>query len=159
MPDTTTPGQPRTAGGWNAADEPWRWLISVFGSALVGVDRIDALGLHRLALFSVGGIADAVADRLIDGRARIPAGGADPVPITEKEMRALVTSAPARWQLIHRVPRRDTGTRLVVDSLVVRVDESRVDLITPAPESEGYQRSAVDARYLSEYLRGLFQLR
>lgn len=142
------------------ADEPWRWLISVFGNELVGVDRIDALGLHRLSLFSVGGIAETVADRLIDGRARIPAGAADPVPISAKEMRALAKSAPTRWQLIHRVPRRDSGTRLVVDSLVVRVDESRVDLVTPAPEeSEGYQRSAVDARYLSEYLRGLFKLR
>ncbi len=141
------------------ADEPWRWLISVFGSSLVGVDRIDALGLHRLSLFSVGGIAEVVAERLIDGRAKIPAGGADPVAITEKQMRTLAESAPARWQLIHRVPRRDTGTRLVVDSLVVRVDETRVDLITPAPESEGYLRSAVDVGYLSDYLRGLFKLR
>jgi hypothetical protein len=141
------------------ADAPWRWLISLFGASVVGVDRIDALGLHRLSLYSVGGIADVVADRLIAGRARIPADETAAVPITDARLRRVAAAAPARWQLIHRVPRRDSGTRLVVESMVLRTGEARVDLVTRIPEGEGYQRMAVDAASLRAYLRGLFTLR
>jgi hypothetical protein len=141
------------------ADAPWRWLISLFGASVVGVDRIDALGLHRLSLHSVGGIADVVADRLIAGKARIPADETAAVPITDAQLRRVAAAAPARWQLIHRVPRRDSGTRLVVESMVLRTGETRVDLVTRIPEGEGYQRMAVDAGSLRDYLRGLFTLR
>jgi len=141
------------------ADAPWRWLISLFGNGVVGIDRIDALGLHRLSMYSVGGIADVVADRLIDGRARIPDGGDQPVALTDADLRRVAEAAPTRWQLIHRVPRRETGTRLVVESLVLRTSETRVDLVTRTPEGDGYQRLAVDAESLREYLRGLFLLR
>ena len=138
------------------AEAPWRWLVSLFAHGLVGVDRIDALGLHRLSLYSRKGVADQVAQRMIDGRARIVAGTADPVPIDEQQVRVLATTAQARWQLVHRVPRRDTGTMMVVDSLVVRTDEARVDLITPAPDSSGYERRTTDEAHLSDYLTGLF---
>lgn len=141
------------------ADAPWRWLISLFGHGVVGIDRIDALGLHRLSLYSVGGIAEAAAARMIDGKAKIPEGGDQPAPITEAALRRLVNDAPARWQLIHRVPRRETGTRLVVESLVVRTGDTTVELVTTAPRGRGYQRVAVDAESLREYLKGLFQLR
>ncbi len=141
------------------ADAPWRWLISLFGSSVVGVDRIDALGLHRLSLHSVGGIADVVADRLIEGKARIPADETAPVPITDAQLRRAAKAAPTRWQLIHRVPRRESGTRLVVESMVLRSGETRVDLVTRTPNGKGYQRMAVDAASLREYLRGLFALR
>jgi hypothetical protein len=123
------------------------------------LDRIDALGLHRLSLYSVGGIADVVADRLIAGKARIPADETAAVPITDAQLRRVAAAAPARWQLIHRVPRRDSGTRLVVESMVLRTGETRVDLVTRTPEGEGYQRMAVDAGSLRDYLRGLFTLR
>lgn len=141
------------------ADAPWRWLISLFGNQVVGVDRIDALGLHRISLFSVGGVADAVVERMLSGRARIPDGAAEPIPISDAELRRVAELAPERWQLIHRVPRRETGTRLVVDSMVLRTGEARVDLVTHRPEGEGYQRVAVDAETLRDYLRGLFTLR
>ena len=55
--------------------------------------------------------------------------------------------------------RRETGTRLVVESMVLRTGESRVDLITRTPQDDGNQRVAVDAGALREYLRGLFLLR
>jgi hypothetical protein len=125
----------------------------------VGGDRIGALGVHRLSMYSVGGIADVAAERLIHGRARIPSGAEEPVPITDAELRRVVGAAPTRWQLIHRVPRRDSDTRLVVESMVVRTAETRVDLVTRAPEDHGYQRVAVDRESLREYLRGLFTLR
>ena len=125
----------------------------------MGIDRIDALGLHRLSMYSVGGIADVAAERLIGGRARIPSGAADPVPISEAELRRVAGAAPARWQLIHRVPRRETDTRLVVESMVMRTGETRVDLVTRSPEDDGYQRVAVDKESLREYLKGLFMLR
>ena len=62
------------------ADAPWRWLISLFDMGVVGIDRIDALGLHRLSLYSVGGIAQAAAERMIDGKAKIPSGGGSASP-------------------------------------------------------------------------------
>jgi hypothetical protein len=141
------------------ADAPWRWLISLFGNGVVGIDRIDALGLHRLSMYSVGGVADVVAERLIDGKARIPEGGEVPVPIAEADLRRVADVAPARWQLIHRVPRRESDTRLVVESMVLRTGESRVDLVTRTPSDDGYQRVAVDAAALRDYLRGLFLIR
>jgi hypothetical protein len=141
------------------ADAPWRWLISLFGNGVVGIDRIDALGLHRLSMYSVGGVAKVTAERLIDGRARIPEGAEVPVPITDADLRRVAMEAPARWQLIHRVPRRETNTRLVVESMVLRTGESRVDLVTRTPEDDGYQRVAVNAETLREYLVGLFMLR
>lgn len=65
--------------------------------------------------------------------------------------------APRRWQLIHHVPRKD-GPSLTVDPLVLRIDDDRVDLITHSPETEGYQRSAVDPETLAQFMRGLFAL-
>ena len=141
------------------ADAPWRWLISLFGMGVVGIDRIDALGLHRLSLYSVGGIAQAAAERMIDGKAKIPSGGDQPAPISEAALRRLAKDAPARWQLIHRVPRRETGTRLVVESKVIRTGDTTVELFTQAPKGRGYQRVAVDAESLRDYLKGLFSLR
>jgi hypothetical protein len=139
------------------ADSDWRWLVSVFGYQVVGVDRIDALGLHRLSLVSVGRVADEVAKRMVDGRVKVPPGADEPVPVTDDEVRRLAESASRRWQLIHRVP-RDGIARLVVDALVVRSAEDRVDLITRPPEGEGYQRMAVDAASLAAFMRGLFAL-
>jgi len=141
------------------ADAPWRWLISLFGNGVVGIDRIDALGLHRLSMYSVGGIADVASERMIEGRARIPSGATNPVPISDAELRRVASGAPARWQLIHRVPRRETDTRLVVESMVLRTGETRVDLVTRSPEDDGYQRVPVDRESLREYLKGLFLLR
>ena len=143
------PGPPNAA---------WRWLVSLFGSQVVGVDRIDALGLHRLSLVSVGRVALEVAERMVDGRAKVPAGPDSPVPIADQEVRRLAEKAPQRWQLIHRVPRAGVP-RLAVDALVVRIDLERVDLVTRAPDSEGYQRSAVDVESLAAFLRGLFSIR
>lgn len=141
------------------ADAPWRWLISLFGNGVVGIDRIDALGLHRLSMYSVGGIADVVTERLIDGRAKIPPGTGQPIPISDAELARVAEAAPARWQLIHRVPRRETGRLLVVESMVLRTGASRVDLVTRTPDDTGYQLVAVDAESLRGYLRGLFLLR
>jgi hypothetical protein len=138
-------------------DAPWRWLISMFGRSVVGIDRIDALGLHRLSLYSTGGVARTVAERLIDGRARVPEGGAAPVPISDAELRRATEQAVTRWQLIHRVP-QPGGSRLVVDALVLRVDEHGVDLITRTPHGVGYQRSPVDVATLQSFLVGLFTL-
>lgn len=144
-------------GHASAANEDWRWLVSVFGRQVLGVDRIDALGLHRLSLVSVGGVADQVARRMADGRARVPAGAQVPTPIPDEEVMALAASAEQRWQLIHRVP-RPGGARLVVDALVLRTAEDRLELVTRAPEADGYQRMVVDARRLRDFMRGLFAL-
>ena len=59
--------------------------------------------------------------------------------------------------MIHRIPRPD-GTRLVVDALVVRLDDSRVDVVTRHPDSPGYQRFAVNHDTLRDFLVGLFRL-
>jgi hypothetical protein len=139
------------------ANEDWRWLVSVFGRHVVGVDQVDALGLHRLSLVSVGGVADTVAKRMADGRAKVPPGGDEPVPISDDEVRELTATAERRWQLIHRVPRAG-GARLVVDALVLRTGEDRLELVTRAPEADGYQRMVVDARRLAAFMRGLFAL-
>lgn len=140
------------------ADEPWRWLVSVFAKGVVGVDRIDALGLHRLALHADRDLAEIVARRLIDGRARIPAGGAEPSLVTDAEVRAATELAPTRWQLIQRILRPD-GTRLVIDAVVLRTGDARVDLITKVPDGDGYQRLAVDHDSLRDFIAGLFSLR
>jgi hypothetical protein len=144
-------------GHTGPADAPWRWLISLFRNRVVGIDRIDALGLHRISLYSVGGIAEVVAERMIDGRAKVPDGAATPVAVSDADVRRLAEAAPTRWQVIHRIPRPD-GTRLVVDALVVRVDDSRVDVVTRSPGETGYQRFAVDHDSLREFLIGLFRL-
>jgi hypothetical protein len=142
-----------------APDEPWRWLISVFANDIAGVDRIDALGLHRLALHATHDLTRIIADRLIDGKARIPDSSGSPVPVTNAEVRRATQRATTRWQVIQRVLRSD-GTRLVVDAVVLRTGESRVDLITRAPDSDdGYQRIAVDHGTLEAFLAGLFALR
>lgn len=139
-------------------DVDWRWLVSLFGDRVVGVDRIDALGLHRLSLVSVGSVADQAAARMAGRHVTVPPGADTPVPIADAEVRRLAERAPERWQLIHRVPRRGKP-RLAVDALVVKVDEERVDLITRAPDVAGYQRLAVDATSLAAFLRGLFSVR
>ena len=139
------------------ADAPWRWLISLFRNRVVGIDRIDALGLHRLSLYSVGGIAKVVVDRMIDGKARVPEGAASPVPITDAQVRALAEGARTRWQVIHRIPQPD-GPRLVVDAPVLRLDDTRVEVVTRHPGEAGYQRFAVDHDTLQEFLVGLFRL-
>lgn len=141
-----------------AADAQWRWMISLFGEHVVGLDRIDALGLHRLSLYSVAGIIEGVADSLIDGHARVPHGHPAPEPISDDEVRALAGSAERRWQLIHRVRGAD-GAGLAVDSLVVRVGDDRVDLVTHDPSGPGYRRIAVDSARLRDFLGGLFGLR
>ena len=135
----------------------WRWLISLFGYQVVGVDRIDALGLHRLSLVSLGHVSGQVAARMCDPRASVPRGAQLPIAVGEEEVRRLAESAPKRWQLIHRVPRRGVPGASV-EALVVRIADDRVDLITRAPEAEGYQRIRVDATSLAEFLRGLFAL-
>jgi hypothetical protein len=139
------------------ADAPWRWLISLFRNKVVGIDRIDALGLHRISLFSVGGIAKVVAERMIDGRARVPDGAGTPVPISDGQVRKITEAASARWQVIHRIPRPD-GTRLVIDALVLRLDDARIEVITRHPDDAGYQRFAVDHESLREFLISLFRL-
>lgn len=139
------------------ADAPWRWLISLFRNRVVGIDRIDPLGLHRLSLYSMGGIAKVVVERMIDGRAKVPEGAAQPVPISDPQVRALAEGARARWQVIHRIPRPD-GTRLVIDALVLRLDDTRVEVVTRGPGDPGYQRFAVDHDTLREFLMGLFRL-
>lgn len=139
------------------ANSDWRWLVSLFGYQVVGVDQIDALGLHRLSLVSVGMVADEVASRMCEGRAKVRSGAEIPVAIADDEVRRLAHDAPRRWQLIHHVPRTD-GRGLTVDALVLRVDDDHVDLITRAPETEGYQRSSVDAQMLAQFVRGLFAL-
>jgi hypothetical protein len=122
-------------------------------------DAVHIRDYVRLSKYSVGGIADVVAERLIDGRAKIPEGGEVPVPISEAELRRVADVAPARWQLIHRVPRRETGTRLVIESMVLRTGDSRVDLVTRTAQDDGYQRVAADTGALREYLWGLFLVR
>jgi hypothetical protein len=138
-------------------DAPWRWLISLFRNRVVGIDRIDALGLHRLSLYSMGGIAKVVVERMIDGRAKVPEGAGQPVPISDPQVRALAEGASARWQVIHRIPRPD-GTRLVIDALVLRLDDTRVEVVTRHPGEPEYQRFAVDHDTLREFLIGLFRL-
>jgi hypothetical protein len=140
------------------ADEPWRWLVSVFAKGVVGVDRIDALGLHRLALHADRDLAEIVSRRLIDGRARIPSGGDRPIGLTALELREATELAATRWQLIQRVL-RPGGTRLVIDALVLRSGEARVDLVTKVPDGDGYQRIAVDHDSLRDFVAGLFALR
>ena len=140
------------------ADEPWRWLISVFPNGVVAVDRIDALGLHRLALHSAQGVAQAVAERLIGGRARIPRGQGAPQPIDDDQVRALTESSSTRWQLIQRVMRED-GTRLVIDALVLRTGPDRVELVTRRPDGTGYQRAPVNERALRSFVTALSQVR
>ncbi|MDH4017912.1 MAG: hypothetical protein OEV20_11280 [Actinomycetota bacterium] len=140
------------------SDEPWRWGISLLPERVAAADRVDALGLHRLALVSAEGLVDIIVERLIDGRADIPRDGAVPVGLTDEAVRTAASQATTSWQLIHRVPRSD-GTQLVVDALVLRTGDTRVDLVTPAPDDPGYQRVAVDAAALGEFLVGLAALR
>ena len=142
------------------ADAPWRWLISLFGNGVVGIDRIDALGLHRLSMYSVGGIADVVAERMIDGKAKIPERrGRSPSRSAMPQLRRVAKAAPARWQLIHRVPRRETDTRLVVESMVLRTGETRVDLVTRTPDDRIPARGRRRRVACASTSRGLFLLR
>ncbi len=138
-------------------DEPWRWLISLFGQDVVGLDRIDPLGIHRLSLHSVPGVARLVAERMLSGPARVRVD-APPTPLTDNEVRELAGRASQRWQLIHRVPRPD-GSRLIVDSLVLRLGETEVVLVTRDPDCAAYRRLAVDEARLADFLRGMFSLR
>ena len=140
------------------ANEPWRWLISIFPGGLVAVDRIDALGLHRLSLLSSKGLADEMADRLLDGGASIPDGLEAPIPVPAATVRDVAAKAAARWQIIYQAPQSD-GTMLTVDSMLLRTGTNRVDLVTRAPDgSEDYQRIAVDDDTLRDYLMQLSQL-
>jgi len=139
-------------------DEPWRWLVATFPNGVVAVDRIDALGLHRLALHSTTGVAQAITTRLIGGRARVPRGQGGSQQITDEEMRALTERASLRWQLIQRVARPD-GTRLEIDAIVVRTGPDRVELITRTPDGAGYQRAVVNERALRGFVTTLAELR
>jgi hypothetical protein len=139
------------------ANADWRWLVSLYGYQVVGVDQIDALGLHRLSLVSVGMVTDEVAARMCKGRATVRPGAGEPVALSDDEVLRLAQQAPERWQLIHHVPRRG-GPGLTVDALVVRIDDVHMDLITRSPDIEGYQRSSVDAGTLAAFMRGLFAL-
>ena len=67
---------PRTSRG-RAANEPWRWLITVLPHGVVAIDRIDTLGLHRLS-GALGRRAwpRLVADRSSDGAGSDPTGRA-----------------------------------------------------------------------------------
>lgn len=107
---------------------------------------------------STQGLVELIVERLIDGRADIPRDGSVPVGLTDEEVRTEASRAATSWQLIHRVPRSD-GTQLVVDALVLRTGDTRVDLVTAAPDGQGYQRVAVDAAALGEFLEGLAALR
>jgi hypothetical protein len=144
-------------GHAGAADEPWRWVVTLLPKGLVGIDRVDALGLHRLSLMSVAGLADTIAERLIDGPARIPAEVEAPVPVTDDVVARVAQQAEVRWQLIFR-RRRPDGTRLVVDALLLRTGRTRMDLVFRNPSADGYERVAVDRAALREYLIGLTRL-
>ena len=136
------------------ADSPWRWLISLLPGGVAAVDRIDALGLHRLSMVSLADIDDALVEQFIDGPARIPSDDPGPIAITVAELRHVAERAPARWQLAHRVRRTD-GTVLEVEVQVLRSGPRRVDLITRDPQGDGYQRVAVDADALRMFLDDL----
>lgn len=137
------------------AHEPWRWMISVFPRGLVAVDRIDALGLHRLSLLSSEGLADELADQLLDGGATIPDDLAAPIPVPAATVREVASRAAARWQIIYQAPQPD-GTMMTVDAMLLRTGPNRVDLVTRAPDgSDDYQRIAVDDDALRDYLSEL----
>jgi len=139
------------------SQEPWRWLVSVLPRGVVAVDRIDALGLHRLALLSVRGVADTIVERLLDGPARIPRDDPGPVPVTAGELRRVAAQASSRWQLVHRRPVSGTSV-LALEAQVMRTGETRVDLLTRDPDSEGFTRIAVDAESLRRFLVELAEL-
>lgn len=135
------------------ADEPWRWLISLLPHGMAGIDRVDALGVHRLMLMSVAGLASAISERLIGGRAKVPAELRDPVDVPADEVARVAGAAPERWQVVLRRPGAD-GSLLVQESLVLRSGPSRVDLVTKRPDGH-YQRVAVNEDVLRDFLVAL----
>jgi hypothetical protein len=134
--------------------EPWRWLMTVLPLGVVAIDRVDALGLHRLAVHSTQGVAEVVAERLLGGTARVPRDE-PPLPIPTEEARVLIAQGLTRWQLLLRIP-QDDRTVLTVEAHVVRTSEHRVDLLTRDPEGDGYTLTAVDSRSLRQFLVDLF---
>ena len=130
-----------------APDEPWRWMIAVLPKGVAAVDRIDPLGLHRLSMISIEGLGRTVAERLIDGAARIPDDDGEPAPLSLAEARTLVQQSEQQYQLAHRV-RRDDGTRLQTEFQILRTGPDRVDLLSLDPEGDGYHRTALDTESL-----------
>jgi hypothetical protein len=138
-------------GHAGAPDQPWRWMIAVLPLGVAGVDRVDPLGLHRLSLISISGLAKTVAERVIDGPARIPHGDPAPVPMTVDEVRDAAVRARARWQIAHRLRRAD-GTRAEVEVQVLRTGSDRVELLTRNPDDGGYHRTPLDVESLRALL-------
>ncbi len=133
-----------------AANEPWRWLITVLPHGVVAIDRIDTLGLHRLSVHSAEGVAETLVDQLLDGPARIPRDE-PPAVIGADEARVLLTRGRTRWQLVLRRPAGD-GVIVATEAHVVRTGENRVDLIIRKPDGGEHTRTAVDARSLRQFL-------
>jgi hypothetical protein len=138
-------------GHAGAPDQPWRWMIAVLPLGVAGVDRVDPLGLHRLSLISVTGLAKTVAERVIDGPARVPEGDPAPAPMTVDEVRTAAEQAQARWQITHRL-RRPDGTLRETEVQVLRTGPDRVDLLTRDPDADGYHRTALDVESLRALL-------
>lgn len=132
-------------------DQPWRWLITVLPQGVVAVDRIDPLGLHRLALMSVRGVADTVVERLLAGPASIPKSDPGPVSAAAEDVRRVAAESSLRWQLIYRVP-RSAGVVVAVEAHVLRTGPQSVFLVTRQPDGEEFTRAAVDAATLRAFL-------
>jgi hypothetical protein len=128
-------------------DQPWRWMIAVLPKGVAAVDRVDPLGLHRLSMISIDGLGRTVAERLIDGEAKIPEDDGEPAPLTVAQARDLVAGSERRYQLAHRVRRKD-GTRLQTEFQILRTGPDRVDLLSAGPQGDGYHRTALDRESL-----------
>jgi hypothetical protein len=134
-------------GHAGSPEEPWRWMVAMLPKGVAAVDRVDPLGLHRLAVISIERLGRTVAERLIDGPAKIPDDDGEPAPLTVAEARELVEGAEKRFQLAHRV-RRDDGTRLQTEFHILRTGPERVELLSVDPDGEGYHRTALDLESL-----------
>lgn len=145
-------------GHAGSPDEPWRWLIALLPHGVAAVDRIDVLGLHRLAMISTAEVADAIVSRMIDGPARIPKPDPGPVAATLEEVRAAAERSQTRWQIAHRIRHAD-GTLRETELQVMRTGEHRVELLTPDPDGAGYHRTALDADSLRSLVADLARLR
>ncbi len=138
-------------GHSGAPDEPWRWMVAILPLGVAAVDRVDPLGLHRLSMISIEGLAKTVARRLIAGEARIPEDDGEPAPLTVAEARALVQRSEQRFQLAHRV-RREDGTRLQTEFQILRTGPDRVDLLSVDTDGGGYHRTPLDLESLRALL-------
>ena len=132
-------------------DQPWRWLITVLPQGVVAVDRIDPLGLHRLALMSVHGVADTVVERLLAGPASIPKSDPGPVSASAQDVRRVAAESSMRWQLIYRVP-RSGAVVVAVEAHLLRTGPQSAFLVTRQPDGDDFTRAAVDAEALRAFL-------